>query len=352
MAGVYVHVPFCTHRCDYCAFATWTDRAELMSRYAAACRAEVLAADLAPADTIFFGGGTPSLLPASMLVPVLDAIDRTAGAEVTIECNPETVSPALFAAYRRAGANRLSFGAQSMIPHVLVALGRRHDPGAVSQAVRWAREAGFESINLDLIFGAVGESLDDWARSLALAVELAPDHISAYALTVESGTPLARDERRWPDDDDQADKYLLADEMLVAAGLHWYELSNWARPGHECRHNQLYWDQGDYRGVGSAAHSHLAGRRWWNVRTPDRYIGLIEAGRSPVAGEEVLDGPQRALERVQLALRTRRGVAEGCLPALDVLEGLVGRAEGRAYLTLRGRLLANEVAARLVGPEG
>ena len=351
-AGVYVHVPFCTRRCDYCAFATWTDRAHLMDAYVDACRREVDAATLpAPAGTVFFGGGTPSLLPADLLVGLLAGIERTPDAEVTVECNPETVTPALLAAYRAGGVNRLSFGVQSMVPHVLVGLGREHAPGSVRAAVAAARDAGFASWNLDLVYGGAGESVDDWRRTLDEVLALEPPHVSAYALTVEPGTPLAADSSRHPDDDDdQAEKYLLADEALAAAGLRNYELSNWARPGHECRHNLLYWEQGDYRGIGCAAHSHEAGRRWWNVRTPDRYIAAVASSASVVAGEEALDDAGRALERLQLALRTRFGVPRDALDADDgVLDGLVEPADdpGHVRLTPRGRLLANDLALRL-----
>ena len=349
--GVYVHIPFCAHRCDYCAFATWTDRHSLMGSYAAGCRQEILAASLAPASSVFFGGGTPSLLPASLLVSILDSLPLAPGAEVTVECNPETVTSSLLATYREAGVNRLSFGVQSMVPHVLFSLGRRHDPSSVTRAVAWARSLGFDSVSVDLIFGGAGESLADWSFSLNRALALEPDHISAYALTVEPGTPLALDQARWPDDDDQADKYLLASSVLAAAGFEWYEISNWARPGHECRHNQLYWSQGDYRGIGCAAHSHArtAGRRWWNVRTPERYLALLGSGQSTVGGEEVLSGPEQQLEALQLALRTSLGVDGAALPLADpALEGLVSlSATGRAVLTVGGRLLANEVAHRL-----
>jgi oxygen-independent coproporphyrinogen-3 oxidase len=345
--GVYVHVPFCAARCDYCAFATWTDRGHLMTTYAAACAREVAEAGLPAASSVFFGGGTPSLLPADLLLSVLGAIDRAPGAEVTVECNPETVTAELLAAYRADGITRLSMGVQSMVPHVLAGLGRVHDPVAVSLAVGLARAAGFESFNLDLIYGGAGESVADWEATLAAALALDPSHVSAYALTVEPGTPLALDPARHPDDDDQADKYMLADSMLTAAGLRSYEISNWARPGHECRHNLLYWSQGDYRGIGCAAHSHEAGRRWWNVRTPERYIALVDSGESPVAAEEVLDPDQRRTEALQLALRTSTGVPAYALPMLD---DLVEHRNGRAVLTLRGRLLANEAALHLRSP--
>jgi putative oxygen-independent coproporphyrinogen III oxidase len=346
--GVYIHIPFCVRRCDYCAFATWTDRGHLMADYAAACRREVATALLSPATSVFFGGGTPSLLPVDLLASILDLIVRAPGAEVTVECNPETVTPALLDHYRLAGVTRLSFGVQSMVPHVLAGLGRVHDPDAVRRAVTCAREAGYgDAFNVDLIYGGAGETITDWSRTLDEVLALEPSHVSAYALTVEPGTPLARDVRRHPDDDDQADKYVMADRALGAAGLGWYELSNWARPGKECRHNQLYWAQGDYRGIGGAAHSHQDGHRWWNVRTPERYIRAIGAGWSPVAGDEHLDDAGRATERLQLALRTSHGVPQGALPDSDDLQGLVSRQDGRAVLTLPGRLLENEVAARL-----
>jgi putative oxygen-independent coproporphyrinogen III oxidase len=350
--GVYVHIPFCARRCDYCAFATWTDRHHLMADYAAACRREVTAAAPPPATSVFFGGGTPSLVPVDLLLSILEVIVLAPGAEITVECNPETVTGARLDRYRWAGVTRLSFGVQSMVPHVLAGLGRVHDPDAVRLAVARAKEAGFGgAFNVDLIFGGAGESIADWSRTLDEVLALEPVHVSAYALTVEPGTPLARDRRRHPDDDDQADKYVVADRTLGAAGLSWYELSNWARSGQECRHNRLYWAQGDYRGIGGAAHSHQGGHRWWNVRTPERYIGAIGSGRSPVAGHEHLGAADRAMERLQLALRTSHGVPEATLPDDADLQGLVSRRHGRAVLTLRGRLLENEVAARLK-PQG
>jgi coproporphyrinogen III oxidase-like Fe-S oxidoreductase len=243
---------------------------------------------------------------------------------------------------------------QSMAPHVLAALGRTHDPAAVERAVAAAREAGFDNFNLDLIYGGAGETLADWQRTLEAALALDPPHVSAYALTVEPGTPLARliDEGdvAAPDDDDQADKYLAADAALTAAGRPWYEISNWARPGRECRHNLLYWAQGEYLGIGCAAHGHTpAGRRWWNVRTPDRYIALVEEGASPEAGHEVLAGPEVDHEEAMLALRTRAGVPAG--PAADglVADGLAERRGSRVVLTATGRLLANEATTRLLG---
>jgi len=354
--GVYVHVPFCRHRCDYCAFATYTDRDHLMEAYAAACVTEVHRAvdreGMPAATSVFVGGGTPSRLPADLLVSALQAVPVVPGAEITVECNPEDVTDDLLAAYRAAGVTRVSLGVQSTVAHVLEGLGRRHGPSHVAGAAALVAAAGFSSWNMDLILGGAGERDEDWERSLAdvLALPSPPPHVSAYALTVEPGTPLDRAPERHPDDDVQAGRYEAADRILSAAGYRWEEISNWARPGHGCRHNRLYWDQGDYRGIGSAAHSHRAGRRWWNVRTPDRYVSLVAADRSVVAGEEVLDGGRRRFEALALGLRTPAGVPSGSLPDDPDLDGLVDRVGGRAVLTVRGRLLANAVTAHLVDP--
>ena len=349
--GVYVHVPFCRHRCDYCAFATYTDRDHLMGRYVDACVAELRAAggSLAPASSVFFGGGTPSRLAAAELGRVLAAIERSPGAEVTVEGNPEDATAELLGGLRHAGDTRTPSVVQSTARHVLAALGRRHDPESVPRAVEQAAASGFAQVNVDLIYGAAGESDDDWARSIADVVSLPhpPGHVSAYGLTVEPGTPLADDPARHPDDDVQATRYEIAESALTAAGYRWEEVSNWARPGHECRHNQLYWRQGDYRGIGSAAHSHDDGRRWWNVRTPDRYVAAIESRRSPLAGEELVAGERRVLEGLMLVLRTPEGVPDWALPHDEALEGLFVREGGRAVLTVRGRLLANAVTTFL-----
>lgn len=349
--GVYLHIPFCRRRCDYCAFATWDDRAHLLGDYVRGLGQEIdraVAGGLPPAATVFFGGGTPSLLHASQVSAILARLPLAAGAEVTLECNPETVDTATLDAYRRAGITRISLGGQSLVDHVLGGLDRTHDAATVIRAARAVAGVGFESWNLDLIYGSVGETLDDWRRTLQLAMDLEPPHVSAYGLTVEAGTPLAADPSRCPDDDDQADKYLAAEEVLVGAGLANYEISNWARPGHECRHNHCYWSQGDYRGFGCAAHSHEGGRRWWNVRTPDRYLALIEAGSTVEAAGERLDDGERRLEGLQLALRTAAGVpAEALADGGVELHGLIERRHDRQVLTLSGRLLANEVALRL-----
>jgi oxygen-independent coproporphyrinogen-3 oxidase len=347
--GVYLHVPFCTRRCDYCAFATWDDRGHLLDEYVAGLVADLRRAVPEPATSVFLGGGTPSLLSPEQLGRVLAEVPRVEGAEVSIECNPDTLDEAKLAGYRAAGVNRISLGVQSMVPHVLATLGRSHDPDNVRRSAEAIRAVGFDSWNMDLIYGSVGESVEDWRTTLHGALELDPPHVSAYGLTVEAGTPLANDPARFPDDDDQAEKYELAEALLTGAGLANYEVSNWARPGHECRHNRLYWSQGDYLGVGCAAHSHRGGRRWWNVRTPERWLSLVAAGESVEAAGEELDPDERALEGLQLALRMREGVPAWALDA-DELDGLVERHGDRLALTLRGRLLANEVALRLRQP--
>jgi putative oxygen-independent coproporphyrinogen III oxidase len=352
--GVYVHVPFCSHRCDYCAFATWTDRAHLVDAHTAATiqhlRRSREAGQLPAASSVFFGGGTPSLLPPASLVSILDAIERLPGAEVTVECNPDNVSLESLQTYRAGGVTRLSFGVQSMVDRVLLSLGRRHDRANVERAVGWARQAGFETFNLDLIYGGAGETMQDWEATIDAVLALDPPHISAYGLTVEAGTPLALDTSRHPDDDDLADKYLLATERFGAAGLDSYEISNWARTGHECRHNWLYWMQGDYLGVGCAAHSHRQGRRWWNLRTPDRYVEAAETGASFEATGESLTPEVRELERLQLRLRTRLGVPLHVLSPEDRTElaHLLVIDRDSIRLTAEGRLLANEVAHRLI----
>jgi putative oxygen-independent coproporphyrinogen III oxidase len=352
--GVYVHIPFCRSRCDYCAFATYTDRDHLMEAYAAACVTEIGRAGedegLPLATSVFFGGGTPSRLAPDLLASILDAIPRAEGAEVTVECNPEDADPERLAVYRRSGVTRISLGVQSTVPHVLAGLGRRHTAGTVGAAARAVAAGGFASWSMDLIIGGAGETDADWAQSLTdlLALDSPPPHVSAYSLTVEPGTPLAADPSRHPDDDVQARRYEVAEAVLGAAGYRWEEISNWALPGHECRHNRLYWDQGAYRGIGSAAHSHRDGRRWWNVRTPDRYVAAIETGRSATAADELLTDDQRRFEALALRLRTRDGVPDDALPPDPDLEGLVERSGGAATLTVRGRLLANAVTMHLV----
>ena len=351
--GYYVHVPFCAARCDYCAFATWTDRDHLMEPYVAACveeaRRAVAEEELPEATSVYFGGGTPSRLDPELLGRILDALPRTGDAEVTVECNPEDASAERFDSWLSHGVTRVSLGAQSMVPEVLAGLGRRHRPGSVEIAASLAGRAGFSSVSVDLIFGGAGETDADWADTLQLTLGLDPPprHLSCYALTVEAGTLLAADPSRHPDDDVMAGRYEMTDELLAGAGYRWYEVSNWALPGHECRHNQLYWRQGDYRGIGCAAHSHRGGRRWWNIRTPERYITAVGSGRSPVAGAEVLSSDERRFEALALGIRTAEGVPASSVGDDPALVGLVERRGDRAVLTVRGRLLANEVAARI-----
>ena len=374
---MYLHVPFCTTRCGYCDFNTYTSD-ELgpgasRSSYAGTVVAEltlarrVLAGDDRPVSTVFVGGGTPTLLPSSDLARMLAAVDDlfglAPGAEVTTEANPDSVSPESLAALRSAGFTRISFGMQSAVPHVLATLDRTHTPGRVADAVGWARAAGFEQVSLDLIYGTPGESAADWRESLDAAIALGPDHVSAYALIVEDGTRLAgrikRGELPMPDDDRLADAYLLADEVLGAAGFDWYEVSNWARSdGGRCRHNVGYWRSDDWWGAGPGAHSHVGGVRWWNVKHPAAYAARLADGVSPAHAREELTAQDRRVEQVLLSVR----LAEGCplallepagLAAAETLgtDGLLAPdalADGRAVLMLRGRLLADAVVRALV----
>jgi putative oxygen-independent coproporphyrinogen III oxidase len=376
--GVYVHVPFCLTRCGYCDFNTYT-AAELGSgasreSYASLASAEIaLAARLldgraGPVQTVFFGGGTPTLLPPRDLAAILRAIDSelglAAGAEVTTEANPETVDPGVLAGLLEAGFTRISLGMQSAAPHVLEVLDRVHRPGRPQQCVGWARAEGFSHVNLDLIYGTPGESDADWRLSLAAALAAGPDHISAYSLIVEEGTRLAarirRGELPMPDDDVLADRYLMADQVLGAAGLSWYEVSNWAASAESrCRHNLLYWTGGDWWGVGPGAHSHVGGTRWWNVRHPAAYAQRLSAGHSPAQAREVLSDAERATERIMLATRLASGCPVGWLAPSGVAaarnavaDGLAdaGALEsGRVELTLTGRLLADAVIRGLTG---
>jgi oxygen-independent coproporphyrinogen-3 oxidase len=298
------------------------------------------------ADTVFFGGGTPTRLDPYLLAAIVKAIPVSNQPEITIECNPDDVTTDMMRIYADAGVNRISMGVQSMVSSVLHSLNRTHDPANVEKAIASVRSAGITSINLDLIYGVNGESTDDWETTVNAAIALQPTHISAYGLTVEAGTPLADDPSRYPDDDDQADKYIIVDDALLAAGMHNYEISNWALPGHECRHNKVYWSQGNYTSFGCAAHSHLDGRRWWNMRTPERYIAAVNANESVEAADEVLDDFGRKKEALELSLRTTDGVPAGTLDE-EYLGDLVERKGDRVVLTRRGRLLANEVTLTL-----
>jgi oxygen-independent coproporphyrinogen-3 oxidase len=354
--GVYVHIPFCASKCDYCAFATWTDRGHLVEEYLDAVSTEIaraVDAGMPPASTVFVGGGTPTLVPPERLAALVASIPVLDGAEVTVECNPDDVTESMLRAFRSGGVNRVSVGVQSMSAHVLESLGRTHDRDNVARTVEAIRAVDLPSFNLDLIYGAAGESIDDWTATVVEAVALRPPHVSAYGLTVEAGTPLAAQPARFPDDDDQADKYEIVDQLLSDAGLENYEVSNWAEAGHESRHNFLYWRQHDYRGVGCAAHSHRDGRRWWNLHTPDRYIDAIRRGDPVEASSETLDAESRRFERLQLLLRTRDGIAADSFSpeTLALLDGMVvahPTRPGSVVLTRAGRLMANEISMRFV----
>ena len=350
---MYVHVPFCRARCDYCAFATWTDRDHLIDDYVAALHDELALrrerGTIRPATSVFFGGGTPSRIPAGSLCGVLGAIERVDGAEVTVECNPEDADPERLGTYRRAGVTRISLGIQSTSPRVLESLGRRHGTGVLADVAAIIDDVGFESWNVDLIFGDRAEREADLARTLddVLCLGAPPPHVSAYALTPEPGTPLGADRARHPNDDVLASRYELVDHRLTEAGYVWEEISNWAKPGHEARHNWLYWTGGEYAGVGCAAHSHLGATRSWNVRTPQRYIDALAIGMPPTAGEESLDAAARRFESLSLLLRTRLGVPKSAFDDAGTLEDLVESRGDRVVLSRRGRLLANQVSATL-----
>jgi len=370
--GVYVHVPFCLTRCGYCDFNTYT-ATELGSgasreSYAALAideirlAAKVLGGRAGPVQTVFFGGGTPTLLSPRDLAAILSAIDSelglTAGVEVTAEANPETVDERTLAQLRAGGFTRISLGMQSAVPHVLAVLDRVHRPGRPEQCVAWARAAGFSQVSLDLIYGTPGETDADWQTSLDRALAAGPDHISAYSLIVEEGTRLAarirRGELPMPDDDVLADRYLMADGRLGAAGLSWYEVSNWAASAlSECMHNRLYWTGGDWWGIGPGAHSHVGGTRWWNVRHPAAYAQRLSDGLSPGQAREVLTDAERATERIMLATRLASGCpvrelspagrAAARRAAADGLASQEALDEGSVQLTTKGRLLADAV---------
>lgn len=378
--GVYLHVPYCASRCGYCDFNTYT--ADELGSEPGASRAtwaqaaigelrlarRVLGEADLPVSTVFVGGGTPTLLPPDDLSRVVAAVGVEFGlapdAEITTEANPDSVTEESLSRLRAAGFTRVSLGMQSVRPHVLAVLDRTHTPDRPAEAAAEARRAGFEHLNLDLIYGTPGESPDDWRASVAAAIDAGPDHVSAYALIVEEGTRLAARVRRGelapPDGDDQADKYEVADELLAAAGFSWYEVSNWASgPAARCRHNELYWTGGDWWGVGPGAHSHFGGTRWWNVRHPAAWAGRLAAGRSPAHAREILGGDARRMERVMLEARLADGLDLAVLDgaghgaAADLVDdGLVAAAplaDGRIVLTRRGRLLADAVVRRLLG---
>ncbi|MFZ2529654.1 MAG: radical SAM family heme chaperone HemW [Rhodococcus sp. (in: high G+C Gram-positive bacteria)] len=372
--GVYVHVPFCATRCGYCDFNTYT-AGELGSSASPQSWLEGLRRELdiaagmlgAPAaTTVFVGGGTPSLLGADGLADVLDAVRSSfglaTGAEVTTESNPESTGPEFFARIRDAGYTRLSLGMQSAASHVLAVLDRTHTPGRPVAAAREARAAGFGHVNLDLIYGTPGERDEDLARSLDAVLDAGVDHVSAYALIVEDGTALARRVRRGelpaPDDDVLAARYEQIDSRLEAAGLTWYEVSNWARaddPSARCAHNLGYWDGGDWWGAGPGAHSHVGGVRWWNVKHPARYADTLGEGRLPVGGSEHLTAEDTHTEQVMLTARLRTGLPWAALGPSErdaartvVADGLADLTGDRLVLTQRGRLLADAVVRSIL----
>lgn len=373
--SLYVHVPFCSSRCGYCDFNTYT-ATELGSDVRRDSFHEVLAAEVRYAaqrlgsarqvSTVFVGGGTPTLLGSRGLNFVLDEIRASfglaPGAEVTTEANPDSVDRQMLDELRDGGFTRMSFGMQSAAPRVLQVLERTHTPGASVQAATWAVEAGFAHVNLDLIYGTPGETDDDLKRSIEAALSAGIDHLSAYALIVEEGTALSRRISRGelpaPDDDVCADRYEILDSRLEAAGMPWYEVSNWARPGGECAHNIAYWRSQDWWGVGPGAHSHLRGDRWWNIKHPAPYAERIAAHESPEAGSETLTHAELHVEEVMLGVRLAEGISTSLAPA-GVIADLIARGlleptaaqAGRLQLTLAGRLLADAVVRALLDSE-
>ena len=379
--GLYVHVPFCVTRCGYCDFNTYTltelgEPGASVSTYADAALRELdlAARELGEApsgvpviETVFIGGGTPTMLPADDLVRILakarELFGLAEGCEVTTEANPDSVDETYLRTLADGGFTRVSIGMQSAVPHVLATLERTHDPANVERAVRAAKDVGLQ-VSIDLIYGAPGESLDDWRTSLDAAIALEPDHISAYALVVEEGTKMGAQVRRGelplPDDDDEADKYELADALLADAGYDWYEVSNWARsPQTQCRHNLAYWRDEPWWGVGPGAHSHVGGVRWWNVKHPRAYAQRVNAGLSPALARELLDERQRYEERVLLQVRLAEGLALDLLDddgrravaglvASGLIDGPSAVRDKRVRLTLRGRLLTDTVVRALL----
>jgi putative oxygen-independent coproporphyrinogen III oxidase len=387
--GVYLHVPFCHHRCGYCDFATDAvggrqDVPDLFERYVVAltsdlgrqvsagprshapagCRGDL--DDRWPTVTsIFVGGGTPTLLPPELLARVVRAVgqelDLAPDVEVTVECNPETASDELFGALVEAGVGRISMGAQSFAPHVLATLERGHDAERPAVAVAQARDAGIEAINLDLIFGTPGETTADWRHTLEAVLAAGTDHVSAYALTIHDNTPFGRavadGSLPAPDDDVQRDRFEVAREVLGGGGFEHYEVSNWALGSRQrSRHNLLYWRHGDYLGIGVGAHAHLAGRRWWTTRATARYLVAVEEGRSPVSGSEELTDAERAEERLLLGLRVREGLHPLDAPPIEPIAleeamraGLITTSCGRLQCTEEGWFLLDDAVARLSG---
>ncbi|NCV16250.1 MAG: coproporphyrinogen III oxidase [Actinobacteria bacterium] len=373
----YIHIPYCAKRCGYCDFNTYTpselksgDLDSLSDPYidSALKEIEMAAKEVGSAivPTIFFGGGTPSLLPAAQLARIIDEIRRRftleKDIEITIEVNPDSVSKEFLDEIKSAGATRVSMGMQSAVISVLKVLDRTHNPESVGDAVAMARTAGFKHVSVDLIYGSPGETIDDWRRSLEYALALDIDHISAYALIVEKGTKLAaqisRGELTMPPDDQSADKYLLADQLFEAAGFSWYELSNWSKPGGQCRHNIAYWDGSYWWGVGAGAHSYLSGRRWWNVKHPSSYQEKISHGQSPELSHEILTPENLSDEFIMLQIRRREGILHNRLNPSQIHRAEEFLSSGfldfeswqdmRLVLSRSGRLIADKIVRELV----
>ncbi len=369
--GLYLHVPFCLTRCGYCDFNTYTP-AELggvnpdawLSALGTELQLAAARLDAPTVHTVFVGGGTPSLLGGARLTTLLDMVREhfvlAPDAEITTEANPESTWPEFFEEIRAAGYTRVSLGMQSVVPHVLGVLDRVHTPNRSAAAAREALELGFEHVSLDLIYGTPGESDDDLLRSVDTAIETGVDHVSAYALVIEKGTAMARRVRSGelaaPDDDVLAHRYELVDARLSAAGLNWYEVSNWCRPAGECRHNLGYWDGGEWWGAGPGAHGFVGATRWWNVKHPNAYAQMLADATLPVAGFEQLDAGALHTEDVLLKIRLRKGLPLARLSAAEreranaaIADGLLISEGDRLVLTPRGRLLADAVVRTLLG---
>ena len=353
--GAYVHIPFCRYRCDYCAFITFTDKDHLINDYVAACvrQLQQQSSSRPLLSTLYLGGGTPSRLSPDHVAALVAAAGIEANAEVSMECNPEDIDAALLASYVGAGITRASFGLQSTSPRALQQLGRPEPRVRVEEIAEFVARSGLKSWNLDLIYGAAGESLAEFAETVERVLLLQPPHLSIYALTVEPGTPLARTPERFPNEDHQADCYEWLSSRLDRSGYHVEEISSWSQPGHECIHHDIYWTGGDYLGIGAGAHGYEQGRRYWNTVSPERYIEAMASGATPIAGDEQLSSSRQLLERAALQLRTARGVHWDALnheqlEALGSKVPLVERCGDRAVLTVAGRLLCNAVSRCLV----
>ena len=374
----YIHIPYCVKRCGYCDFNTYTPSelkiatglSEVSNSYIDLLLLEIKQAKAqvgsASVPSIFFGGGTPSLMEpfdiGRVITQIRQEFDLNSDAEITMECNPDTVSKENLAAFRQVGVNRVSFGMQSAVPHVLATLDRTHNPENLLQVTTWAKEVGFSEISVDLIYGTPGETLADWQKSIHAALALPITHISAYALIIEEGTKLAAQIKRGEvapvDDDLAAEKYLLADKEFTAAGFQWYELSNWAKPDSLSKHNLAYWLGENWWGAGPGAHSHLNGKRFWNVKHPNLYKEKIQSNLSPIADSEVLEEIQIASEKLMLSLRLPSGVEKESLNQDQISElsdyvesghlDLLNWNQGRATLTLEGRLIADQILRQIL----